>query len=352
MARNIRNLILLLGIWLATPSLAFADDIGGAHIIYTNSKRITGLKWKQGDQEVSWSIGETARGRVILVYATLEGEYIRPDWQLTWRVKGVTTPTPIVLPSSGEFKLKVPLPADAWYIELIAISLKGDVEKTIVKIYFPDREKLLAEVRDEFRVTKRHFFTPSLGFSVLSYAETFHQDLSQIIATTKFSYQYLLRPPTWDIAANIYYTAIPISSNQPGITARFLGINGRIGFKVPQLKSPYSLTLMMGIYYTTMSVTNDAFGFRNLMGPQIFPVFTYKFPSLKVLTTYLKYSPVGQGFNITSLGNREIAAGFSHTWPNGPHPITGSIDIANLSILVQGSQISSTSYSFSGGYGF
>jgi hypothetical protein len=88
------------------------------------------------------------------------------------------------------------------------------------------------------------------------------------------------------------------------------------------------------------------------MGPQVFPVLAYKFPNLRILSSYFKFSPVGQGFNVTSLGNREIAGGLSYIWPNGEHPISASFDMANLSILVENAQISSSSYSFSAGYGF
>jgi hypothetical protein len=68
---------------------------------------------------------------------------------------------------------------------------------------------------------------------------------------------------------------------------------------------------------------------------------------------YLKYSPVGSGLGIESFGNREIAVGFSWTRKlKTGHPLSASLDFANLSFTVDDSQISSTSFSLSAGYGW
>ena len=196
--------------------------------------------------------------------------------------------------------------------------------------------------------------SPSLGVTALSYKETLEDHYSSLMLTGKIGADYRFSKK-WDAAANAYFTFIPISSSNKNATIRFLGLNLRLGYQISLSKTTY-LDIMPGWYFTTTFTTNNAFGFKNMTGPQIFPVLKYKIGSKINGYNYFKYSPIMDGFGMPTFKSKEIAAGFgiiigSFIRPGMPMII--SVDYANLDINFENMiYIKSNAFSFGLGTNF
>ena len=103
------------------------------------------------------------------------------------------------------------------------------------------------------------------------------------------------------------------------------------------------------LYYD--GVSNSAFGFRNLFGPQIFPVLKYKLNRKDTLLAYIKFAPI-ISLGLT-LNNREIAGGigYIHVLKNR-HPLLINLDVADFKFGITNIPIRAISGSLSVGYGF
>ncbi len=160
--------------------------------------------------------------------------------------------------------------------------------------------------------TESDEFQPSRGVS----------GFSEIALTTKASLRYFLIPPVVDLEANVFFTALPLSTNLSGVTVRYLGANVRLGVPIPPiLPKPLSLNLMLGWYYITMFVTDNQFGFQNIRGPQIYPELSWiihlKNDLPLVFTTYFKFSPISTSLTTLTFKNRELSTGLNVRIPVG-----------------------------------
>ena len=253
----------------------------------------------------------------------------------------------------GKFLIELPISKDLIKANLMAVSSLGEQEKEVFGVYFKNLKGYGKEAI--LKPTRRNFFSAGLSASLISYQETEVDDYSENALTAKLSYSYLLIPPAWDLAASCYFTLLPLRSSN-GIIARFLGLNFRVGYILPFIKSPWQMHVLAGMYYTTMFVTTNSFGFRNLAGPQFFPVITRAFKNGSSMTGYFKFSPISSGFAIRSFSNRELAFGLSYALalPN-KHPLSFSLDVANVHFKLDrylGITYDSSSISFGAGYGF
>src|SRR5690606_26185206 len=140
------------------------------------------------------------------------------------------------------------------------------------------------------------------------------------------------RGSRWNAGGNVFLTAFPIVKNQEP-TARFYGLNARVGYTVTPEVARWKVMLMGGAYYTTMSVSDDRFGFRNMGGPQLYPSVQWEPRQGHVFQICSKFSPVSelsQGFRLRPGRDREIDGGVSYhagKW-------SGTIDVAHLSLLI------------------
>jgi len=175
--------------------------------------------------------------------------------------------------------------------------------------------------------------SPSLGVTSLSYSETLEKDYSALLLTGKVSAGYRFSEK-WDTAANTYFTILPVTASDKSSVIRFLGINFRLGYQIALSKTAY-LDIMPGWYLTTTFTTSNAFGFKNMNGPQIFPVLKYKLGTNIGAYNYFKYSPVMYGFGMPTFKSKEIATGFGIIIPSskiGGWPLSIAIDYAKLDI--------------------
>ena len=317
-----------------------AEEIKGFFIpnpySQTSQQKISNLVWKRlTDIPIVMDIVEGKQE----TFAIIDGKYEGKDRPLILGTR------PIKRTASGLFRLRIPVRSKLLEFDIVAIDQFGKVERERFFISFPTWKPP--------SLRKRYAIVPSLGLTQISYQETGKSDLSETAITAKISVAYDIIPRKWDLAIAGYYTLLPLVTNQSGISARFLGLNFRAGYSVPFVRAPWQLTLMTGVYYTTTIVTNNSFGFQDLMGPQFFPVLRGRVANADSVLGYFKFSPVGAGFALTSLSNREIAfgVGWSHLFRNA-RSITVSVDWANLSLLIDDTTIQSTSLSLSVGYSF
>ncbi|MGE0616375.1 MAG: hypothetical protein AB7P04_12115, partial [Bacteriovoracia bacterium] len=229
---------------------------------------------------------------------------------------------------------------------------------------------------------KRFNFYLSLGPTYVFYQEDSVPAFHYTALTTKISLSYFLFPPRWDLAFNAFITALSLSQTDLNVdprpeeqrgsaagtsrfysspnantikpTVRFLGVNGRIGYAFPFVSPPWKLSLHAGWYLATMLVSSSVMGYRNMVGPQIFPMISRTFSGGSTMFLYAKFSPIlGLTFS-----NREIATGLGYLvmLKNG-HPVTFNLDYANLYFrfssvnLPAPVTVQSNSLSFSLGYG-
>jgi hypothetical protein len=75
----------------------------------------------------------------------------------------------------------------------------------------------------------RGYFIPQTG----------HAEFSEDAVTIKAEYRFLLFPPYWDLSVGSFFTASPLSTNQSGVDARFLGVNLRLGYRLPFIHEPF-----------------------------------------------------------------------------------------------------------------
>jgi hypothetical protein len=290
---------------------------------------------------------QTYRGEDHLV-ATLRGTFKSSIWSLY--CNGIQ-----IRPSAtGKFKLPILLKAKQTSVSLRAVHPKGkSIEEEYVVIFNdwePTYAKKLRQIQDA--PTPIIGITPAAGFSLISYQQTGVKDFSEIALTAKLTWHKPFSDQ-WSMAINSFVTALPIHTNQTGISAHFLGVNGRIGYNLPFIPSPWRINLMAGYYYSTMFVTSNAFGYQNIMGPQIYPTIRRTFSSGHTVSAYFKFSPMVSDFSFLSLDNREIAGGltYSHLLKNG-HYVSACFDYSQITLLGPKFTIDSNSQTLSLSYGF
>ncbi|HAR42908.1 MAG TPA: hypothetical protein DCS07_09815 [Bdellovibrionales bacterium] len=307
--------------------------------------KIPGLIWKQ----LKIPVLKQESGGNTHLYVKLQVELKEEDWTLSSvdpkQIK-VTMPSK----ASDPIIIVAALKGAVTPLEILAIGPFGEAETKIVQISFSSYSKYMKAARPptSHRPAKRYVLAPSIGLSFIQYSETHQLPFSETALTAKIGYAYQLSP-LWDMGLNTYFTALPLSSSTSGVTARYIGINGKVGYQVTT-PDPWKLSLQFGGYFTTMLVTQNRFGFANLMGPQIFPVLRRTLGADSV-SGYFKFSPIGSGFSFMELSNREIAVGLGWTHRlAGGNVISFNADYATLDLLIENTAINSSSFSLSVGY--
>jgi len=198
---------------------------------------------------------------------------------------------------------------------------------------------------------KRLFLIPGLGVSSIQTVQTGKPDYSTLAVTAKISANYRIVPRKWDIGLSAFGTAFQISKSSD-VSARYLGVNTRLGYLFPALTTDLFLSLYAGYYFTTTFVTNDFFGYKNLGGPQIYPAIRKVLSNGHVVSGYFKFSPVSSSFSLLTLSNREIAGGVAYSviLPN-QHSLAGTFDYSNIRLDLNRFTVSTTSLTLGLQYG-
>jgi len=336
------------------PSPAFADSVAGRVVPSESADRITGLAWVTDDPTLEFGNSpepapaasgspeaQVPAPRTVSITAILDGKYKRTGWNLIFEDKRIST-TP-----DGDFQLRVPVALGIRWIEVVAVGPDGELEREKLGIVIEDQ----IEFNKKFLTGKSYAVSFSLGYTTISYKQNEVPAISESAVTAKAQFLYFLVPGQWDLGGSIFTNVFAMAPTPDISTIKFLGINARVGHTLPYLSDPWRLSLMMGFYYNTMSVNPQLFGYKNVFGPQVFPLLMRKFKRKDSAIAYAKFSPITSGFSPLSPSNRELAAGagWIHILPSG-HTITLNVDTSNLQLTEQ--DVSSSTLTLSLGFGF
>lgn len=303
-----------------------------------------GLKWKEKEFPVEARETVDHPSRIIPV-AVLQGERECLDCKLDVKEEGVT-----VSIAEKIFKLEIPLDAPTIKITLISTDLKGNIEEEPLVIEFEMFQEWVTEHRNQNVSSVSPFrFSTSLSYTLQNYKQTFYADLAQRLLTMKFSESVSLFLPPWDLDLGGFFTLLPISTNQEGVSARFLGLNARCRYKISQIKEPWDFRISMGVYFSAMFVSGSRLGYTPLLFPQIYPSISRILSPKDSISLYIKYVPL----NFSSLGEMELATGLLYSrYLQNQHPLSLSFDFSTLNFrTTTGISIFSQSISFGLGYG-
>lgn len=96
-------------------------------------------------------------------------------------------------------------------------------------------------------------------------------DITQRSAYQEFIFQYFLLPPYIDFTSGAQVTGYQVDEPEdPAEQFTYLTGYANLGFLVPW-GDYFQLKIIFEHFYTTMLVRDDAFGFQNLRGNQIYP---------------------------------------------------------------------------------
>lgn len=316
-----------------------ATPIGEVELV-AGSGKIEGLSWELSKVPAQ----PKTKGEDTWIQARVPGIFQNPGWTL------INGSEPIKLDTQGKFEIVSEIRGGASTLRLFAVGPTGEMESLEVGLLVREFAKVQATA--QAAPPKRLYLSPSLTVTPLYMTDSRIGSLSQTGINLRVNANYLLVPPMWDIGASAYITAfVPIKST--AYSARFFGANLRAGYVLPYFKDPWRVGIQVGWYYTTMLPIGDGFGFRNLMGPQLYPTFRRQFKNGMTLMSYFKFSPITNGLQFLTLGNRELAAGASMIFPlsNG-HSVSAALDYSNLSLSLSGTTILVSALSIGVGYVF
>lgn len=202
--------------------------------------------------------------------------------------------------------------------------------------------------------TKPWSITPSLGFSVLEY-ERLTRKHHMAALTVKAVFAFRL-PNSFDVSVNGYGTALPLATEyqyDPPTKVRYLGANLRVGYTLPWPSSPWALSIATGLSYSRMMVTDNRFGYGNLLYPQIYPAIRYAGFLGGAWSAYIKYVPLDSDFFKLITDKREIAGGISYerAFILRRNTIL-SLDVSDLTVQPANTKTPMMSRSLSFGIGF
>ncbi|HLD99658.1 MAG TPA: hypothetical protein VJB59_05325 [Bdellovibrionota bacterium] len=325
---------------------------------------IQGLKWSSLTPRVE--VQTTGIPGDFEIRALLTGVFERNNWSLLHQEGMENEPSVLIstntkrksstetVIASGDFTFPVTLKAQNTTVRFRAVGPRGEIEEQSFLIIFNELPVLKAEAIKSSQSRRSSKAGSSLMVSVGPTYYTFREvnvadqasvaDFSEIALTGKLSYLFSLSP-RWNLGANAFFNFLPLSSNFPGVNAQVLGVNLRIGL-VLLPSPPWTLSLMAGIYYSQMFVTNNRFGYGPMAYPQLYPTLSRKLSERENAFVYVKYVP------ITALTECELAAGlgWSHNFNSGSLGLNldfSKMDFYSSPII----KMSSQSISLSVGYG-
>jgi len=307
-----------------------------------SDERVNDLKFDEQYSGAHLDVTVDAAGkREEKAIAFIAGSYLRPGWTLTRNQQ------PIKCNARGGFSFEAVITKEERRFSFEAVGPAGEKEQETIEL------QVAEWIVDDLATSpiKRFLFSPGLGLSYITTTETLVAKYSTIAVTAKVAANYLLIPGQLDAGMSFYVTALQLSKSYD-VNARYFGFNTRLGYVLPQFDERWFITLYGGWYYTTMMVTGDVFGFRNLSGPQIYPTVRRVLDNKDVVAAYFKYSPIASSFSLLTLSNREIAGGIAYVHPlaNG-HTISGTFDYSNISLTLAGVALQNNSLTLGASYG-
>ena len=193
---------------------------------------------------------------------------------------------------------------------------------------------------------------PEVGISELSYnqenarpmSSAYRQSIksSEMAVTARVAYLQELPESDWRLGANASMDFVTSAyNNQPDF--RTLGADVSFQNDLVFIDPSFSLGIVAGAYYRTMYSSTKDFGYKNLIGPQLYPTATKVLSNGNRVSGYLKFSPLNHLFSIT---DHEIGAGVAYTFPINHlgNDLRVSVDYARRHLIVEGAQFNDSAY--------
>lgn len=187
-------------------------------------------------------------------------------------------------------------------------------------------------------IPSRFYANVKLGVTHYSYREEIGAvKLTQISLTPTVNLAYRVIPKDLELAlsafgnvAHLYYSA-----GAQLQTARWYGVNARLGYRLPFGLGATNLYFLTGWYLWGMSVDSGAdpksFGIKALNGPQLYFMASRSQAGHAGYRGYFKFAMIGDAFSVLAPSNREIAIGGAYEILNsGDKPLALTLDIANI----------------------
>jgi len=198
----------------------------------------------------------------------------------------------------------------------------------------------------------RSLFLASLGVTRFFININEIMNYSALTTTAKVSFRYLLFPPHWDLGVNFFSSIVSLSNSPNDLTGKSMGANLRAGYAFPFIKEPWRLTLLLGINYSSSTLSEDYLNYSYVRFFQLFPTLRRVFNNGDLLNIYLKFVPLTDGFAILDFNQREVASGISYVFLlKNKRPLSVSFDYSNTKVSLT-REVHINSYSLSVGYGF
>lgn len=186
------------------------------------------------------------------------------------------------------------------------------------------------------KITPSRFYASAgLGMTYYQYTETlFDIKKVQFSPTGKVNVGVRIIPRVLDVAFNGFLTLFPIYHSPSSLPfARFYGLNGRLGYRLPIGIGATEFMFLTGWYFWGMIVNanniDQQYGINSLNGPQIFINMVHSQAGHAGWWTYLKLAMITDQFRLTAFGNREIALGAGlELSPRETKPFAITLDVA------------------------
>lgn len=286
------------------------------------------------------------RGRV-----KIRGTLNKLDWSLFCE-DDASCPNPSIQvdPKTGEFEAEIVIGKGKTDLVLLAVGPSGEIERhpfqTKVGRGWPDSELVAAPeptptatpAGTQVVVTGGGIIYLGLAPTFLRHEESGFNAINEGTFTAKIGFQTVIgKNPAklWTFTMFNFFTLPPFSyTREPTIS--YLGINLRIGRPFSKPVAPLKLTLSGGLYYLTSFSQQNAFGFSNLIGPQVVGALDYTRKNGQIIIGRLKISPVMGGILPTGA---EIALGGNYVFAKNKVPLSIDLDISDLRFTVSDTRV-------------
>ena len=215
-----------------------------------------------------------ARERVPLVIRELEGNQVRLQVRIggTFQAKKkrlLLNNEPVSL-DSDQFDIDVTLREATTVLTFATVDIFGRVETEEVTLKSEPADPVREILRNiQSRTTN---WSVGLSGSLMSYEDNSGKSLQQYGMGAKASFSTLLsRNRRHMLAGNLYGTLLPISRSPSDLSLQLIGGNLRYGYYLGG-SSKLKFWLFGGYFLTTTSSPDDQIGFKNQLGPQIYPM--------------------------------------------------------------------------------
>ena len=228
------------------------------------------------------------------------------------RTKMNPSPKELTVGPDGDFKFYLTLPFEHVQIPFIATT-SGQKSQSYILIMVVRKNRAPIVVSGFQKTTNNSHWSFGFEGRSVTFSQTNLSNLNETMLAIDVSYERELSKRFSFMAQSF----IDIAGNAPLSTAQELPsqywhLNSDVIYLLPLRSPKWSIGIAGGLYYMTMLSSGTKFGYSDLWGPELYPIFTYSLNSADAMSFYFKYSPNASNFS-PNFTNHEAAAGVEWT---------------------------------------